>query len=69
MREPYPDWPPDQDEPLAVHDDAGEQMLPGMPAGFLAYQINYRCVKGCTHSSSGASVDGGGRGTGVQQER
>ena len=36
--------------------------LPGFPAGWLAYQLNYRCRKGCTHCSCGASVDGGGRG-------
>jgi hypothetical protein len=49
-----------------VCQDAGnpevDEPLPGLPAGFLAYQINYRCVKGCTHCSCGASVDGGGRG-------
>jgi hypothetical protein len=49
--------------------DPEQLVLPGLPAGFLAYQINYRCSRGCNHNSAGYSVDGGGRGTAVRDEQ
>ena len=60
--DPYPDWPADLDEHYLSQEEPEQLSLPGLPAGFLAYQINYTCARGCNHNSSGSSVDGGGRG-------